>query len=53
MPLFVRPGAASIGLMAGQLGVGVGAAIGHSSQVSKVLTEANLNLFLPNGLEIW
>lgn len=46
------PGAAGIGLMAGQVGVGVGSAVGHASALSRVLSDANLKLFVPNGLEI-
>lgn len=48
-----RPGAAGIGLMAGQIGVGLGSAVGHASAVNRVLSSANLQLFLPKGLEIW
>ncbi|UKZ73746.1 hypothetical protein TrVFT333_001396 [Trichoderma virens FT-333] len=46
------PGAAGIGLMVGQIGVGLGAAAGHASQLSSALGNANMNLFLPNGLEL-
>ncbi|KAL9560984.1 hypothetical protein ACKAV7_014828 [Fusarium commune] len=46
------PGAASIGLIAGQVGVGVATAFGHASIVSKALSKANVELFTPNGLEI-
>ncbi|KAL7937848.1 hypothetical protein V8C35DRAFT_319912 [Trichoderma chlorosporum] len=46
------PGAASIGLMAGQIGVGLGAAAGHASQLSSALLKANMSLFIPNGLEL-
>jgi hypothetical protein len=46
------PGAASIGLMAGQAAVGLGSAYGHASNLSKTLSKANLELFLPQGLEI-
>lgn len=48
-----RPGSAGIGLMAGQIGVGIGTAFGHASMVAKTLSKANLELFIPNGLEIW
>jgi hypothetical protein len=53
MNVSVRPGAASIGLIAGQVGVGVATAFGHASMVSKALLKANMELFAPNGLEIW
>ncbi|KAF4416353.1 hypothetical protein FACUT_12649 [Fusarium acutatum] len=46
------PGAASIGLIAGQVGVGIATAFGHASIVSKALSKANMELFAPNGLEI-
>ncbi|KAF5567405.1 hypothetical protein FPHYL_3308 [Fusarium phyllophilum] len=46
------PGVASIGLLAGQAGVGVATAFGHASIVSKALLKANRELFAPNGLEI-
>ncbi|EED17477.1 hypothetical protein TSTA_113030 [Talaromyces stipitatus ATCC 10500] len=46
------PGAASIGLTVGQIGVGIGTAMGHSSAIAKVMSKANLELFVPNGLEI-
>ncbi|KAF2163612.1 hypothetical protein M409DRAFT_26220 [Zasmidium cellare ATCC 36951] len=46
------PGSAGIGLMAGQIGVGIGAAFGHASMVAKTLSKANLELFIPKGLEI-
>ncbi|KAF5722567.1 hypothetical protein FMUND_2746 [Fusarium mundagurra] len=46
------PGVASIGLLAGQAGVGVATAFGHASIVSKALSKANMELFAPNGLEI-
>lgn len=39
--------------MAGQIGVGIGAAAGHVNVVSKALAQANLKMFLPKGLEIW
>lgn len=39
--------------MAGQIGVGIGAAFGHASMVAKTLSKANLDLFIPSGLEIW
>ncbi|KAJ5986051.1 hypothetical protein N7451_010416 [Penicillium sp. IBT 35674x] len=48
-----RPGAASVALTVGQVGVGIGAAVGHASMVAKHLSKANLDLFLPSGLEIW
>ena len=48
-----RPGAASIGLMAGQVAVGIGGAMGHSALVNRVLSRANIEVFLPVGLEIW
>ena len=51
--LFNRPGAASIGLAVGQVGVGIGSAVGHSSMLSRALSKANIRLFVPNGLEIW
>ncbi|RKL17311.1 hypothetical protein BFJ68_g4815 [Fusarium oxysporum] len=47
------PGAASIGLIAGQVGVGVATAFGHASILSKALSNANMELFTSNGLEIW
>ncbi|KAF4960156.1 hypothetical protein FGADI_1175 [Fusarium gaditjirri] len=47
------PGVASIGLIAGQVGVGIATAFGHASIVSKALSKANMELFTPNGLEIW
>ncbi|KAL6885799.1 hypothetical protein GGI43DRAFT_431967 [Trichoderma evansii] len=46
------PGAAGIGLTIGQIGVGLGAAAGHASQLSSALLNANKNLFLPNCLEL-
>ncbi|KAE8451320.1 hypothetical protein EG329_003949 [Mollisiaceae sp. DMI_Dod_QoI] len=46
------PGAAGIGLAVGQLGAGIGSAVGHSSLLSQALSDANLRLFVPNGLEI-
>ncbi|KAM0080620.1 hypothetical protein ACKRZS_007209 [Fusarium odoratissimum] len=46
------PGAASIGLIAGQIGVGVATAFGHASILSKALSNANMELFTSNGLEI-
>ncbi|KAM0253651.1 hypothetical protein ACHAQJ_007163 [Trichoderma viride] len=46
------PGAAGIGLTIGQIGVGLGAAAGHTSQVSSALSNANMSFFLPNGLEL-
>ncbi|KAJ6115579.1 hypothetical protein N7523_005996 [Penicillium sp. IBT 18751x] len=46
------PGAAGIGLAVGQVGVGLGTAVGHASVVNQVLSSANLQLFLPRGLEI-
>ncbi|KAJ5684074.1 uncharacterized protein N7477_000419 [Penicillium maclennaniae] len=46
------PGAAGIGLAVGQVGVGLGTAVGHASAVNQVLSSANLQLFLPRGLEI-
>ncbi|KAF5612402.1 uncharacterized protein FSUBG_1479 [Fusarium subglutinans] len=46
------PGVASIGLIAGQVGIGVATAVGHASIVSKALSKANMELFAPNGLEI-
>lgn len=48
-----RPGAASLGLIGGRIGVGVGAALGHASLLARALSKANLDVFLPNGLEIW
>lgn len=48
-----RPGSASIGLIAGQFAVGIGTAFGHASMVAKTLSKANLDLFIPKGLEIW
>ena len=47
------PGAAGIGLMVGQIGVGLGTHLGHASGLAKILSSANLQLFLPKGLEIW
>ncbi|KIW10817.1 hypothetical protein PV08_10116 [Exophiala spinifera] len=49
---FFVPGAAAIGLMAGQVGVGLASHFGHASLVNRVLSKANLNMFIPNGLEI-
>ncbi|KAF3391459.1 hypothetical protein F1880_007675 [Penicillium rolfsii] len=46
------PGAAGIGLMVGQIGVGLGTHLGHASAVARVLSSANLQVFLPRGLEI-
>ncbi|KAJ6093579.1 hypothetical protein N7486_008868 [Penicillium sp. IBT 16267x] len=46
------PGAATIALTVGQIGVGIGAAAGHASMIAKHLSTANLDFFLPNGLEI-
>ncbi|KAF9774436.1 hypothetical protein IL306_007561 [Fusarium sp. DS 682] len=46
------PGAATIGLIAGQVGVGVATAASHASIVSKALSKANMELFAPHGLEI-
>ncbi|KAF2164553.1 hypothetical protein M409DRAFT_24953 [Zasmidium cellare ATCC 36951] len=46
------PGAGGIALMAGQIGVGAGAAFGHASLVAKTLSRSNLDLFIPAGLEI-
>ncbi|KAJ5805386.1 uncharacterized protein N7503_002988 [Penicillium pulvis] len=46
------PGAASVALTVGQIGIGIGAAAGHASMVAKHLSKANLDLFLPSGLEI-
>ncbi|KAJ5909107.1 hypothetical protein N7495_001789 [Penicillium taxi] len=46
------PGAASIGLTLGQIGVGLGTSLGHASAVARILSTANLQLFLPKGLEI-
>ncbi|KAF5640904.1 hydrolase or acyltransferase (alpha beta hydrolase superfamily) [Fusarium tjaetaba] len=46
------PGVASIGLLAGQAGVGVATAFGHASIVSEALSKANMELFSPNGLKI-
>jgi hypothetical protein len=48
-----RPGAASIGLLAGQIVGGVGTAVGHSAVVNRVLAKANVEVFVPAGLEIW
>lgn len=39
--------------MAGQLGVGLATRIGHSSLVDRVLLKINLEIFIPNTLEIW
>ncbi|KIW45764.1 hypothetical protein, variant 2 [Exophiala oligosperma] len=49
--LFI-PGGAKLGLMAGQLGVGLATRIGHSSLVDRVLLKINLEIFIPNTLEI-
>ncbi|KAK4502871.1 hypothetical protein PRZ48_006297 [Zasmidium cellare] len=49
---FFVPGAGGVALMAGQLGVGAGAAFGHASLVAKALSRSNLDLFIPAGLEI-
>ncbi|KAJ5218504.1 uncharacterized protein N7498_000603 [Penicillium cinerascens] len=49
---FFLPGAAGIGLMVGQIGVGLGSAVSHASAVNQILSSANLQLFLPKGLEI-
>lgn len=38
--------------MVGQIAVGVGGGIAKTNRLSTALAEANLNLFLPNGLEI-
>ncbi|KAK4500303.1 hypothetical protein PRZ48_008492 [Zasmidium cellare] len=46
------PGAESIGIIAGQIGVGVAAAVGNSATLGKTLSKANLQLFIPKGLEI-
>ncbi|GLI81851.1 hypothetical protein PoHVEF18_010243 [Penicillium ochrochloron] len=46
------PGAAGIGLTLGQIGVGLGTSLGHASAISRVLSSANLQVFLPRGLEI-
>ncbi|KAF2166623.1 hypothetical protein M409DRAFT_23257 [Zasmidium cellare ATCC 36951] len=46
------PGVAAIGLAVGQVGVGIGTELGHASTVAKALSKANLELFVPNGLEI-
>ncbi|KAM0450628.1 hypothetical protein ACHAPV_010412 [Trichoderma viride] len=46
------PGAAGIGLTAGQIGVGIGAAVGHASSISRVLSTANMDVFLPRGVEL-
>lgn len=47
------PGLGSLGLMAGQVGVGLAAAYGHKSGIMKVLSNANLEIFVPRGLELW
>ncbi|KAF4341233.1 hypothetical protein FBEOM_4832 [Fusarium beomiforme] len=46
------PGVAWIGLIAGQVGVGIATAVGHSSIISKTLSKANMELFAPHGLEM-
>ncbi|KAH8121290.1 hypothetical protein LI328DRAFT_171976 [Trichoderma asperelloides] len=46
------PGAAGIGLTIGQIGIGLGVAAGQASQLSSALLNANMNVFLPNGLEL-
>lgn len=51
--LSYRPGAAGIGLTIGQLGLGIGSAVGHASILSRTLSDVNLKLFVPKGLEIW
>jgi len=51
--VFLRPGAAGIGVMVGQIGIGIGSAVGHASYLSKTLSEVNLKIFVPKGLEIW
>lgn len=51
--MLYRPGAGGIALMAGQIGIGAGAALGHASLVAKTLSTANLDVFIPAGLEIW
>ena len=48
-----RPGAAGIGLAVGQIGLGIGSAVGHATLLSRALSDANLRLFVPEGLEIW
>ena len=49
---FFVPGAGAIGLIAGQAAVGLGTAYGHASSLSKILSKANLEMFLPQGLEL-
>jgi hypothetical protein len=39
--------------MVGQVGAGLGAAYGKASSVARVLSQMNMELFLPKGLEIW
>lgn len=48
-----RPGAESIGIMGAQIAAGVGEAYFNKAGLNKVLADANLKLFLPQGLEIW
>lgn len=53
LKLVYSPGAAGIGLVVGQIGLGIGSAVGHATLLSRALSDANLRLFVPRGLEIW
>ena len=53
LTLIYSPGAAGIGLAVGQLGLGIGSVVGHATLLSRALSNANLRLFVPKGLEIW
>ena len=53
LSLYFRPGAATIGLIGGQVGLGITAAMGHASMIARVLSKVNLEIFIPSGLEIW
>ncbi|KAH6644281.1 hypothetical protein C7974DRAFT_371418 [Boeremia exigua] len=47
------PGFGVLGVVAGQVGVGMASAYGRKSAVSRVLAKANIDVFVPRGLEIW
>lgn len=47
-----RPGLDAVALMVGQIGVGAGFAVGHASMIARALSKADLNVFIPTGLEI-
>lgn len=40
-------------MMGGQIAAGVGFKVGHQALMKRILSEANLKYFVPNGLEIW